>query len=413
MTEPGPHTPRLAAARTPLPAAGWPCFSLSLSLLLLTLLPACQPDPTGDEVTDYADLPSRADDYARGQERWGYLDRSGTLVISATYDDNRPFREGRAVVRRGGRFGYIDTMGRSVTPLRFTAAYAFHEGRARMRLPNDSIGFIDQTGEIVIAPTWEAAGDFSSGYAWARREDSYGYLNQDGRVVIPLAFSAAEDFTADGRAIVANQEQYGMIDTTGKVVVAFRYERLQPFHAGLARARAEGRYGFIDTTGSWAIAPAYVQCGDFFHGHAAVQNESGAWQLIDSTGRIQAGGPFEQLWYGGDTLWIAERQGKYGAIHPQRGTELPFQFDELQAFAAGRAPYALAGRWGYVATDGTTVTGPNYLLAWPYRNELARVALASGIGFIDRAGRLVLPPSYPDVRDFSDGRAQVLVSSGE
>ena len=379
-----------------------------LSLLLLALV-ACRADPPPETGTAFAELPPREEDYATGVERWGYIDRTGEVIIAADYDDNRPFGEGRAVVRRGGRFGYVDRTGRLVIPLRFAAAYRFREGRARVRTTTDSVGFIDRNGSWVVPPTWADAGDFSQGLARVSRAGRWGYVDTSGQVRIEPGYEVAEDFTPDGRAIVGRAGRYGMIDRAGKPVIEPRFERLFPFREGWARARSAGRYGYIDTTGSWVIDPAFAQGSDFHGDYAAVQDEEENWRLIDRTGTLHPRGPFQQLWYGGDSLWIGDRQGKYGAWHPERGTVIPFQFEALESFSEGWAPFALEGRWGYVGSDGSVLTAPAFYLAWPFRNGLARVALNTGIGFIDTTGRLAIPPRYLDARDFSEGRAQVLV----
>jgi hypothetical protein len=246
-------------------------WSFRLTSLVCLLVLACSPDAASPtEATAFTDLPDRADDYAQGIEQWGYLDSAGVLVIAPTFDDNRPFREGRAVVRRGGRFGYIDREGREIIPLQFSGAYSFHEGRARIRATNDSVGFIDREGSTIIPPSWSEAGDFSNGYAWVRRDEAFGYVDRNGRLQVALSFSNAEDFGADDRAIVAIEDKYGMIDTTGRLLIPGRYERLYPFREGLARARESNRYGYIDPTGAWILPPAFAECSDFRQGLTAI-----------------------------------------------------------------------------------------------------------------------------------------------
>ena len=43
--------------------------------------------------------------------KWGFIDKSGKVVIPFKYDDALPFSEGFAVVELDGKDGYIDKNG--------------------------------------------------------------------------------------------------------------------------------------------------------------------------------------------------------------------------------------------------------------------------------------------------------------
>ena len=47
-------------------------------------------------------------------EKWGYIDRSGKMVIPAKYDDAGSFTDGRASVELNGRTFTIDRSGREI-----------------------------------------------------------------------------------------------------------------------------------------------------------------------------------------------------------------------------------------------------------------------------------------------------------
>jgi len=66
--------------------------------------------------------------------------------------------------KRGGSWGYIDTTGQFVIAPRFEAAMEFSEGLAAVRVPG-KWGFIDRTGTVVIAPQFEGVSGFRGGMA--------------------------------------------------------------------------------------------------------------------------------------------------------------------------------------------------------------------------------------------------------
>ena len=44
-------------------------------------------------------------------DKWGYIDTKGNIVIPAVYDDAYSFSQGLAAVKVNGKWGYIDTKG--------------------------------------------------------------------------------------------------------------------------------------------------------------------------------------------------------------------------------------------------------------------------------------------------------------
>lgn len=109
------------------------------------------------------------------KDLYGYVDRSGKLVIPAKYQDARPFSEGFAAVALdssqawSGRsasfsYGFIDTTGKLAFPAKFSKVGDFHEGLAYVEISYGIGGFIDTKGKLVIQFEGESS-RFSSGLA--------------------------------------------------------------------------------------------------------------------------------------------------------------------------------------------------------------------------------------------------------
>lgn len=210
--------------------------------------------------------------YVKG--KWGYLDRSGKLIIKPQFDAARPFSEGLAQV------GVVDE--------------ELPELEAR---PNIKWGYIDETGRILIKLRYTVLGRFSENLAAAALLDAekperpalgrgnrlnlkWGYVDRSGREVIPMQFLAAGDFAqglAHVNAVGGGQAgegslcgppgNYGYIDKTGAFVINPQFARASPFQNGRARVsigrvtyvgrclccgpRFVGKQGYIDRSGTF------------------------------------------------------------------------------------------------------------------------------------------------------------------
>jgi hypothetical protein len=123
--------------------------------------------------------------------KYGYIDRSGKMVISPRFKEAGPFCEGLASVTvDGNQGGYIDTSGKLVIKEEESeVGRAFSEGLAAVRGKNNKYGFIDKTGVFVIQPQFDRAGDFSEGLAAVQQLDEHwpsnlAYINPKGEIVI-------------------------------------------------------------------------------------------------------------------------------------------------------------------------------------------------------------------------------------
>ena len=62
--------------------------------------------------------------------KYGYIDKTGRLVILCKYDLAFNFHEGLAIVVKSRKCGYIDKTGREIVPCEYDEACDFSEGLA-------------------------------------------------------------------------------------------------------------------------------------------------------------------------------------------------------------------------------------------------------------------------------------------
>lgn len=308
---------------------------------------------------------------ARKDQKWGYIDKVGRTVVGFRFDDAGDFSEGVAPVRAGRKWGFIDSGGRFAIEPQFQAAAEFSDGLARFekwdtiecdsaghnqeeprsytkedappfafrlhsRKPVASggcysrsarYGFVDKRGNVVIAPSFLVAEDFSEGLACVRPEQppepKFGYIDRTGRLVIQPRFDQAYSFS-DGSAAVETGFRaedgkkvagtWGFISREGKFGITARFEMADSFSEGLAAVLVEGAgWGYVDGRGAFTIRPRYSQAGAFSEGLALVWgDEQTHGYYIDRRGKralVLAPDLWPQ-WAFSDGLTIAGRAGE-------------------------------------------------------------------------------------------------------
>ncbi len=67
------------------------------------------------------------------ESKYGFIDKSGKVVIEPQFDDAEPFSEGLAKVEKDDKYGFIDKSGKVVIEPQFDDAEPFSEGLAKVR----------------------------------------------------------------------------------------------------------------------------------------------------------------------------------------------------------------------------------------------------------------------------------------
>jgi hypothetical protein len=233
----------------------WGCIDKSGNIVI---------PPAFTELHDFSDGLAEAT-VMRGERRFcTFVDSTGAQAFLSTFDRTYPFRDGLALVERGGYWGYIDKAGSFVVPLHYTEAYPFNEGLAAVMV-DDKWGFIDTTGRTRIEPRFDDGGYFHEGLCPVVVNYKTGFIDTSGRIVIrPQFFHVGPGFHYGLEPASINdhwRDKWGFIDRDGKFVIPPNFFKVGFFTDGLAPAELTSTgVGFINTAGRYVIKsqPMYV-----------------------------------------------------------------------------------------------------------------------------------------------------------
>ena len=159
----------------------WPSSALAASGATSTRPATTSPTPQFDTAYAFEEELAAVEQ----NDRWGFVDQKGQIVINPQFDDTFGFRDGLASVQVGEKWGYIDKTGSYVINPQFEWAAPHCEGLAAFR-QDDKWGAIDKKGDIVIAPRFAYPFCFDGDLAFIKEdgdEARYGYIDKTGKIV--------------------------------------------------------------------------------------------------------------------------------------------------------------------------------------------------------------------------------------
>ncbi len=174
---------------------------------------------------------------------WGYIDGTGKLVIKPQFFEADSFSDGIASVgvwfprkqvidSKVGFYSYIDKTGKLITKKQFGVAFEFSEGVAQVLTDDYRHGIIDRFGEILFFfDIYNSR--FSNGLAMFKTNSNMpdtriGYIDKTGNTVIAATYRNGNDFS-EGLACVYSDKGAGFIDSKGKTAVDFQYDACGSF----------------------------------------------------------------------------------------------------------------------------------------------------------------------------------------
>ncbi|MEO0896209.1 MAG: WG repeat-containing protein [Bacteroidota bacterium] len=295
---------------------------------------------------------------------FGYIDASGSAVISPQYAYAMPYGEKLAAVNVGGTFN-------------------------KRRMPTDGKwGFIKMNGEFAINPIYYSPPTVGSPYDPA----SLAMANHDGYVF------------SENRAAVRTANEWVYIDRLGNTKIQNnKIKSARAFHDGLANVYMNGRWGYIDTLGNVIIYPQFKYAADFHQGRALVVNEQNEKMIINRRGlrqlpqyrilnHFENGFATVRPYWKGENPNEVERR-KTLLINTHGAPMTPKDFDWIGHFGEDMAPALVGSKLGNPIS---------------YPQALGPTGEAGGKwGYIDLKGKFKINPAFEDARGFSEGFAAV------
>ncbi|MFK7946591.1 MAG: WG repeat-containing protein [Saprospiraceae bacterium] len=292
-------------------------------------------------------------------------------------------------IKIDGLFGFINKSGEVIIEPKYAWVADFSEGLAVVKMPyedkefGDMYGYIDSTGQMIISPVFDAAGNFMQGWARVKQDsDGFIYIDKTGRM--PIAFKFFECYNVQSFPIPVREKRNskaGYVNRKGEYVIEAKFDMARPFIDDYAVVAVGQKRGYIDTKGDFIIQPQFYRA-NYFNDNVAkviVKNET--------TGDKKEG--------------YINKKGEY-VVEPI------YKMGFAKDFSEGVAAVSIDGQnWGFINTSGMLVIPAKFEKAASFSEGLAKVCVNGKYGFIDKSGNWVIQPKYENVSNFKKGIASV------
>ena len=314
------------------------------------------------------------------------------------------------VVEKDGQSGFIDQTGKVVIPFQFDKANSFHEGLALVTVKGKK-SFIDITGRILFAANYDVVRDFSEGLCAVNLGEKrianiglisdpgkWGYIDKSGKLAIPMKFTHAESFS-EGLAAIKDGDNGAFIDHEAKKVFELPLDVTLGFREGLVGVLYRGTLAYFDKTGKKISPPLGYgpKSNSFSEGLVPVEIK-GKTGFMDRSGKIVIEPQFEGAEDFNEGLAPVR-------VHSEETTWCPRE--------PSGSRQGFTNKWGYIDKTGKMVIPPQFESAAPFSEGLAAIQNCDEAYFIDKSGKKVGVGIFRYASSFASGLARVDVMVGD
>lgn len=214
-------------------------------------------------------------DYESG--KWGFKNNDGEIIVSPTWWlVYYQFDEGMcAVTNDDKKIGFVDETGKVVIPCQYVWHSIFSEGLVKVQhAETRKMGYINKNGETIIPFMYEKGGDFKDGVVNVMDSNGkWGVINRKGETIIPFLYGNAIGEGTDYALVFTQNGHQVFKNRRGEIIPAEQLKNVCTFHEGLVTIIDENdHYGFANEEGKIVISPQWDYAYYFEGGFAYVRN---------------------------------------------------------------------------------------------------------------------------------------------
>jgi hypothetical protein len=288
------------------------------------------------------------------------------------------------------------------------------------------LGLIDAAGRVVLEPRYDSLGRPSEGLVGARLSGKWGFIDLAGGVAVPFSLELPPGQMCEGRARVEVAGKFGFIDSRGELCIKADYDYAEDFAEGLAVVESGAVNAdeqlFIRVDGSRAFPISFASAFGFKDGAALVMDKaSELWGYIGRDGTYVVPPRFDgaAAEFSEGLAAVSLPGERFGYIDMGGYFRIAARFDRCSHFSEGVAPFVENDRIGFIDRAGNVVIAPTFL---GRRNRRAEISLSLAyfqhglccladengkFGYIDHGGRWAIAPRFDAAHEFGGGLALV------
>ena len=342
--------------------------------------------------------------------KWGFMNLNGKIIINAIYEEVGFFQEGLAAVALNEKYGFISKANKVIIPINLDGVFDFKENRALIE-KNEKMGMIDRIGSSILEPIYEDIGPISENKLYFLKDSLYGYMDKNGKVILQEKYDEAFSFRGNKAHVFINGKE-AIIDSLGNFYFPPIFNRVKEFTDSLFLVKEGDFWGIAKADSSIVLPCTFDDIGQLSNNLAHVVSNK-KMGFINNIGEIIIPIKFDAPYNYQDIcnfnlgFCTVVRNGKYGMIDTTGKIKIKYSYKQL-----GKSSELIAFRksnlWGFMRHNGKKILSSKYNYAESTTNNIAIVQKDTLMGIINHSAKYIIPMTYNSIRLLNDSENYLL-----
>lgn len=338
-------------------------------------------------------------------EKWGFANKGGEIVIPCQYDKCGFFSNGVAWVAKGDKYGAINKKGELIIDYIFDGVGQHKQGVIPVK--RDFLwGFVDTTGKQLLPFLFEDF-ELSDNKIHVKQNRQWGIVDRKGKQIIQPIYNNNFEFD-NGLAIVSRRDKKGVISQNGHEVIDCKFDYVEKvndslFIVGIYKSYNNHQFGLMNVAGSTKIPVIYKKMQNVV-GQAIIAGSNNDFGLLSYNNDTLIDFVYADLKSGNTNLLAAKRSGQWGFIDLHNNTIIPFDYQDAGPFINQLAIVAKSSSYGVINNKNEEIIPFLFNRITKVDQQIFKVEKSSGYGFYSSEGKPLteLEYDYLDYHAYED-----------
>lgn len=373
----------------------------TIPLIFLAFV-GCNPRINKKEIDKGITLPNNNEffyyPYKNQNNQWGFVDKSGKIIIDALYDATSLMEKSVGSVKKNGRYGLINSEGELLTKIEYYDILDYSEkGIKILDKVGKGVEFYNIKEKKIIGT--QNFDDYNSIFYHKNQilisvmlDGKNGIMDTNGKFIVEPEYDYIQHFS-DSHLAVVKEGKYGIINISGEIVVPIKYDYIsQTINPTLYTFSLNNKKGLINLDAQIIAKPEY----DMIDSKLRFKKDN-LFGLMDSLGTPILTKSFISPFSDSHKLIAFVENLKFGFMNDKGKILIQPEFQDVLNFdESGLACVKVNNKWGVIGEDGEFVIEPNFLKIEPFENlEVTRFKGLNGLtGVLSKEGKVLIEPQY-------------------
>ncbi|MCB0597840.1 MAG: WG repeat-containing protein [Lewinellaceae bacterium] len=261
-------------------------------------------------------------------------------------------------------------------------------------------GLINADGRVVLAPDYDAIGEFKRfGYAVMQRDGRVGLLADGGRELVPPEYDDIKVLDSTLIAVM-DQGQWMVINLYGNVILEKGYQRVEVWNGFYLAYMQNGKWGLTDKFGNKLAEPVYddIQSEE---GHYFITTRANHLGLLSGTGREILPNEANEIRFFSDSLFFYRSGNLWGAIDFYGIRVIPAEYRAFSRISDGFIKLSKNDeQFVYSIACSRIISDGSYDDYYSFSKRYVITKKKRQLGLLDWCGNEVLPAAYNEIQAY-------------